>query len=81
MTVEINFKDGSGYESFSNGEFAAMVIVARAFGENVPAWNGCHDGQEWTPEHLKLIAARIRQMYKHVEILEDAAAHGGITIS
>ncbi len=68
-------------EAIANGTWAAFVAVARAFGEDVPAWNGCHDGQRWTPEQLRRIAARTRELYAMVEIIEDLAANGGARIS
>jgi hypothetical protein len=81
MSVNLTSKDGKIDEGISNGCFAAMVALARAYGEDVPAWDGTHDGHEYNPEHLRLIARRIRQLNQLTEILDDLAEHGGVIIS
>ena len=69
-------------ESISNGTFAAIIACARAYeGDKVPGWNGCHDGQEWTPEQLKIIADSLEQTASAVPILRELAENGGLKIS
>lgn len=81
MSVQLTSKDGTIGESISNGSFAALVAMARAFGEDVPEWNGCHDGQEYTAAHLNLILARLIQLEDLKEILVDLSRGGGAVIS
>lgn len=69
-------------EEVSNGTWAAIVANARAYEpEKVPAWNGCHDGQEWTPEQLTVMADRLEQSAKIIPILRELAENGGVKIS
>lgn len=69
-------------EDLANGTWAAIVAHARAYeGDKVPAWNGCHDGQVWTPEQLKLMAERLEQSAQFIQLLHDLAEAGGVKIS
>lgn len=82
MSVRLESKNGKVLTETSNGQWAACVALARAFGEDVPAWNGCHDGQVYTPEHLRKIAARIKQLqaFEFPDTLVELADNGGTTI-
>ena len=68
-------------ESVSNGAWLAIVNCGRAFDDSIPGWNGCHDGQTWTPSQLTIMADRIEQIAKLVPILRDLANAGGVKIS
>ena len=81
MSVELTSKNGKICEGISNGGWAAIVAHSRAFEQSIPAWNGCHDGQVWTPEHLKLMADRLEQSVKWIPILRELAEDGGVQIS
>lgn len=81
MSVELTGKNGQAEAGLSNGHFAAAIAMARAFGEDVPAWNGYHDGQFYTAEHLIRIANRAKQMGEYAYVFEDLASDGGATIS
>jgi hypothetical protein len=81
MSVELTSKNGNVCEGISNGGWQAIIVHARAFNDEVPAWNGCHDGQEWTTAHLKLMADRLEQSAKFIPILRELADDGGVTIS
>lgn len=81
MSVLLKSPNGEIEEGICNGSWAAAVACARAYGENVPPWNGCHDGQVYTPDHLKIIATRAKQLAHLTELFEDLAANGGTTIN
>lgn len=82
MSVNLNSKNGGIEENICNGSWKAIVCLARAYeGENIPDWNGCHDGQEWTPEQLTLMADRLQQAADLIPILRDLAKDGGVKIS
>ena len=69
-------------ESVCNATWAAIIACARAYEPNkVPDWDGCHDGQEWTPEQLKVMADRLEQTASVLPILRDLIDHGGVKIS
>lgn len=69
-------------ESVTNATWAAVVGVARCFEpDKVAAWNGCHDGQEWTPEELTIMADRLEQAASVIPILRALAENGGVRIS
>lgn len=59
-----------------NGHWAALVEMARAFGEDVD-WNYCHDGQRYTPAQLLKIAERLDQIKEDGKWLRWLAANGG----
>ena len=82
MSVNLDSINGEVGESVCNGSWMAIVRLARAYeGEKVPDWNGCHDGQVWTPEQLTLMADRLQQSADLIPILRDLAANGGVQIS
>lgn len=81
MSVQMTSPNNEISEGISNGAFAAFVAVGRAFGEDVPAWNGAQDGQKYTPEQLTKIADRVMQLAELTPILHDLAANGGCKIS
>jgi hypothetical protein len=81
MSVELTSKNERVEEGISNGGWAAILAHTRAFDKSVPDWNGCHDGQEWTPEQLNVMADRLEQSAKWIPILRELAADGGVTIS
>lgn len=82
MSVRLQSLNGEIDESVCNGSWAAIVALARAYeGETIPKWNGCHDGQKWTPEHLNVMAERLKQTAKLQEIIQDLANNGGVEIS
>lgn len=69
-------------ESVCNATWAAVVACARSYEpDKVPPWNGCHDGQVWTPEQLKIMITRLQQTADVLPILRDLAEHGGVKIS
>ena len=82
MSVRLSSKDGKIEEGISNGGWRAIVQHARAFAcEKIPDWNGCHDGQEWTPEQLTIMADRLEQSASRIALLRELAAAGGVKIS
>lgn len=82
MSVSLSSPNGKVDENICNGSWAAIVALTRAYeGDTIPAWNGCHDGQEWTPAQLILMADRLDQTAQLSEILRDLAFNGGVKIS
>lgn len=81
MSVELTSKNGEVGTGISNGGWAAIIAHTRAFDKNVPDWNGSHDGQEWTPAQLTVMADRLEQSSKWIPILRELAENGGVTIS
>lgn len=82
MSVQLTSLDDRVDENICNGSWAALVALARAYeGDGVPAWDGCHGGQTWTPEQLTLMADRLKQAAKLEPILRALAKHGGVRIS
>jgi hypothetical protein len=81
MSVNLNSHDGEVSENVSNGSWAAIVALARAFGDQIPGWNGCHDCQVWTPDQLRIMSQRLRQTAELEPILNELAEHGGVWIS
>ena len=82
MSVNLDSLNGSFSENICNGSWMAIVNLARTFEEDkIPAWNGCDDGYEWTPEQLRLMADRLEQAAKLIPILRDLAENGGMKIS
>ncbi|HYG36367.1 MAG TPA: hypothetical protein VEC99_16355 [Clostridia bacterium] len=81
MSVNLNSKDDSWSENISNGSWQAVVACARAYDNRIPAWNGCHDGQEWSPEHLTIMADRLERTAEMVPMLRELAQRGGVSIS
>jgi hypothetical protein len=69
-------------ESVPNGTWAAVVACARCYEpDKVPGWNGCHDGQVWTPEQLTIMADRLEQTASVIPILRALAEADGVKIS
>lgn len=82
MSVRLESKDDKEFDiSISNGDFAALVACARAFNEDVPAWNGTHDGHYYSPEHLRRIANRAKQIGSLAGAMEELADQGGATVN
>jgi|GEM_PF-6627690 hypothetical protein len=81
MSAQLTSLNGKISESFSNGQWKAYTALAAAFGENVPEWNGCHDGQFWTIEQLRKISQRTKQLAELVGIIDDLANNGGAKVS
>lgn len=82
MSVQLTSLNEKVDENICNGSWAAIVALARAYeGDKIPKWNGCHDGQVWTPEQLTLMADRLHQAAQLEEIIRDLAANGGVQIS
>jgi len=81
MSVALDGKNGNVSENICNGSWAAVVALARAYeGDKIPDWNGCHDGYEWTPDQLTLMADRLEQTARLVPLLRDLVKDGGVTI-
>lgn len=82
MSVSLDSKNGNVGQSVSNGSWAAIIALARSYDPKTCSdWNGCHDGQEWTPSELTAMADRLESTARLVPILRDLAADGGVTIS
>jgi len=81
MSVNLNSKDGTVSENVSNGTWLSIVALARAYNPEIPGWNCCHDGYEWTPEHLTIMADRLEQAAQLVPLLRELSEHGGVIIS
>jgi len=72
-------RDNSAVD-LSNGHWAALVAMARAFDIDV-SWNGCHDGQRHTPVQLIAMAERVEQIKDDAEWLRWLASNGGAKLS
>lgn len=82
MSVQLTSKNGQVENNICNGSWAALIALARAYeGDKIPNWNGCHDGYEWTPEQLTLIADRLHQTAELEEMIREMAANGGVKIT
>ena len=69
-------------ECVTNATWEAIIACARAYEPNkVPAWNGCHDGQIWSADQLKIMADRLAQTAQILPLLRDLIKHGGVRIS
>jgi len=82
MSVCLTSLNGKVADGISNATWLAIVRHARVYeGDKIPDWNGCHDGQEWTPEQLTLMANRLSQTSSLIGILRELANNGGVKIS
>ena len=84
MSVRLDSKDAKPAVTgcVANSTWLAVICCARAYEPNkVPDWNGCHDGQEWTPEQLQIMADRLEQTASLIPLLRDLSNHGGVKIS
>jgi hypothetical protein len=81
MSVSLKSKGGKINESISNGGWSAIVAHSRVFDAQILHWNGCHDGQEWTPDQLRVMADRLQQSAEWIPILRELADDGGVKIS
>lgn len=81
MSVALKSKDGKIDEGIANQTWLAMTRLANSFNPDNPAWNGCHDAQEWTPQQLTEMAYRLEQCGRFVGLLRELAEHGGVVIS
>lgn len=81
MSVNLDSPDGQVEAQCSNGVWMAIVKLARAYDERIPAWNGCHDGDKWDAQHLSIMADRLEQTAKWVPVLRELANHGGVVIT
>jgi hypothetical protein len=81
MSVVLTSKGGKIYESISNSGWSAIIAHSRVFDAEILDWNGCHDGKEWTPDHLRVMADRLEQSAEWISILRELADDGGVKIS
>lgn len=82
MAVKLHSKNGKVEEFVCNGDWSALIAATRAYeGDKIPTWDGSFDGAEWTPEQLKVIHERVRQMTEILPILEKLIDGGGVKIS
>lgn len=82
MSVNLDSMDGRVEDCVPNRMWAAIVGVGRCYEpDKVPGWDGCHDGQEWTPEQLTIMADRLEQTAAKIPILRALANDGGVKIS
>lgn len=82
MSVRLESPAGENFGEVCNATWAAIIALARAYEpDEVAAWNGCHDGQRWSSEELRIMSARLAQTAMHVKLLADLARAGGVTIS
>lgn len=81
MSVTLTSKDNSYSNNISNGTWAAIVALARAYDPSIPAWIGSHDEWEWTPQHLTVMADRLEQTAKQIYTLRELATRGGVIIT
>jgi hypothetical protein len=82
--MSVSFQSTSNEEiemHLSNGVFAAIVAATRACGDSVPPWNGCHDGQQYTSEQIRWMAARAKQIGDCYEGLVHLADNGDATVN
>ena len=80
MSVSLVSKNGEVDVNVSNGSWAAVVALARAFGSDA-CWNGNHDPHFYTPEQLNTIADRLESSAQLVEAIRDLAKNGGAHLS
>jgi predicted alpha/beta-fold hydrolase len=81
MSVELTSRNQNVVEGISNGGWKAIVCHARVFHEEIPDWNGYHDGQSWSSEDLNKIADSLEQSAKWIPILREMANDGGVSLS
>ena len=82
MSVNLDSIESAVSESVTNGTWMAIIAVARTFEPSkVSSWNGCHDGQVWTPEELTIMANRLEEVASVLPILRELSKHGGVKIS
>lgn len=77
----INAAKDSETVNICNGTWRAITAAAKAYGEDIDVWNGFHDGQNYTPDQLRKMAARIEQIKDTPEWLRWLAEHGGAVLS
>ena len=84
MSVSFTSKDKEESVDLSNGTFDELVEGARSRSRLVPSWDGCHDGQFYSPTACRLIAAeadRRAESEKIYKVFADGfravAEHGG----
>ena len=75
-------KEGQFAEvNMPNGQWLGVTALAHQYGVLVQPWNGCHDGQTYTPDQLRLTATRLREAAAIASGLETLADAGGAVLS
>lgn len=82
MSVRFESKNDDTFDvSLCNADLSALIACANAYSEKIPVWNGCHDGQEYTPHQLRVMAMRAKQIGDLHDVLLELADNGGATVN
>ena len=82
MSVTLTAVNSNGEVNISNGEWEAICAMGKVFGIKGCDWNGMHDqAPAYTPEMLKEMAMRAKQIGRAESWLLELANDGGATLS